>query len=174
MFGKAYADGLTCRCSLFPLPPPRVGVPNAVGEQAIQIGEIWVTALVEAQAFAIFFAGHLPVHTCRRGSSGWKYAQPSADQPQCGQRSTSQPSRWRSPTGAPQSGQGPSVLLMNTCQCILWPTLFSPEFLKPHRRAGLAVSCPRLASHPFTDHAGRPALELIEFRRNTNQPTYAQ
>ena len=58
--------------------------------------------------------GHLPVHTCRRGSSGWKCAQPSAAQPQCGQRSTSQPSRWRSPTGAPQSGQSPSFLLMNT------------------------------------------------------------
>ncbi len=56
--------------------------------------------------------GHLPVHTCRRGSSAWKCAQPSAAQPQCGQRSTSQPSRWRSPMGAPQSGQGLGCLLM--------------------------------------------------------------
>ncbi len=56
--------------------------------------------------------GHLPVYTCRRGSSAWKCAHPSAAQPQCGQRSTSQPSRWRSPTGAPQSGHGLSCLCM--------------------------------------------------------------
>jgi len=55
--------------------------------------------------------GHLPVHACRRGSSPWKCAQPNACHPQCGQRSTSQPSRWRSPMGVPQSGHGLSCLL---------------------------------------------------------------
>jgi hypothetical protein len=60
--------------------------------------------------------GHLPFHTCRRGSSAWKCAQPSADQPQCGQRSMSQSARWHSPMGAPQSGQGPRLLLMLVVQ----------------------------------------------------------
>jgi hypothetical protein len=48
----------------------RVSVPNAVGEQAIQIGKIWVTVVVEAQAFAIFLARpfaipHLPPRIIR-------------------------------------------------------------------------------------------------------------
>jgi Periplasmic binding protein len=51
-----------------------------------------------------------------------------------GQRSTSQPARWRSQMGAPQSGQGPSVLLMNTLPRTLRLTLFSPEFFEPRRR----------------------------------------
>jgi hypothetical protein len=60
--------------------------------------------------------GHFPFHTSRRGSSAWKCAQPSACQPQCGQRSMSQPARWRSPIRQPQSGQGPSFLLMLVVQ----------------------------------------------------------
>jgi hypothetical protein len=47
--------------SLFPLPPLCVGIPNTVGEQTIQIGKIWVTVVVEAQAFAIFLARPLAV-----------------------------------------------------------------------------------------------------------------
>jgi hypothetical protein len=39
-----------------PLPPLRVGIPNAVGEQPIQIGKIWIAVVEEIQAFAIFFA----------------------------------------------------------------------------------------------------------------------
>jgi len=55
---------------LFPFPTLRVGVPNAVVEQAIQIGKIWVTVVVEAQAFAIFLARpfaipHLPPRIIR-------------------------------------------------------------------------------------------------------------
>jgi hypothetical protein len=47
-----------------------MSVPNAVGEQAIQIGKIWVTVVVEAQAFAIFLARpfaipHLPPRIIR-------------------------------------------------------------------------------------------------------------
>ena len=41
---------------LFPLPPPHVGIPGTVGEQAIQIGKVGVVIDEEAQAFAIFFA----------------------------------------------------------------------------------------------------------------------
>jgi hypothetical protein len=55
--------------------------------------------------------GHLPVHTSRRGSSPWKYAQPSVAQPQCGQRSTSHPLLWRWPIAAPQSAQGPGFVI---------------------------------------------------------------
>jgi hypothetical protein len=33
---------------LFPFPTLRIGVPNAVGEHAIQIGKVWVTVAVEA------------------------------------------------------------------------------------------------------------------------------
>jgi hypothetical protein len=56
--------------SLFPLPPLCVGIPNTVGEQTIQIGKIWVTVVVEAQAFAIFLARpfaipHLPPRIIR-------------------------------------------------------------------------------------------------------------
>jgi hypothetical protein len=78
--------------------------------------------------------GHLPFHACRRASFGSKCEQPSACQPQCGQRSMSQPSRWRSPMATPQSGHGPSFLLMNTLARTLRLTLFSPEFLEPRRR----------------------------------------
>ena len=56
--------------------------------------------------------GHLPFHACRRASLGSKCRHPSACQPQCGQRSMSHSGRWRSPIGAPQSGQGLSCLLM--------------------------------------------------------------
>ena len=82
-----------CR-SLFPLPTARFG--DALGEQPGQIGEISVLVDEEAKRSQSSSPGHLPVHTCRRGSSAWKCAQPSADQPQCGQRSTSQPSRCHS------------------------------------------------------------------------------
>ena len=41
---------------LFPLPPPHVGIPGTVGEQAIQIRKVGVVVDEEAQAFAIFFA----------------------------------------------------------------------------------------------------------------------
>jgi hypothetical protein len=44
------------RRSLFPLPTPGVGVPNAIGEQAMQIGKVWIALDEETQAFAIFFA----------------------------------------------------------------------------------------------------------------------
>jgi hypothetical protein len=45
--------------------------------------------------------------------------------------------------GAPQSGQGPSVLLMNTLPRTLRLTLFSPEFLEPRRRPlGIAYRGP--------------------------------
>ena len=56
--------------SLFPLPTPRVSIPNAIREQPSQIGEIWVTVVVEAEAFAIFLARlfaipHLPPRIIR-------------------------------------------------------------------------------------------------------------
>ena len=79
----------------------------------------------------------------RRASFGWKCAQPSACQRQCGERSTSQPARWRSPMDAPQSGQVPSVLLMNTLPGTLRLTLYPPEFLEPRRRQlGIAPRVP--------------------------------
>ena len=51
----------TIRCHLvsrllLPFPSLRVGVPNAVGEQSIQIGKVRITVDVEAQAFAIILA----------------------------------------------------------------------------------------------------------------------
>jgi len=46
---------------LFPFPTLRVGVPNAVGEQAIQIGKVWITVSVEAQASAIVLARPLAI-----------------------------------------------------------------------------------------------------------------
>ena len=49
--------------------------------------------------------GHLLSQGWRRGSFGSKSTQPKACPPQCGQRSTSQPSLCFSPTRAPQSGQ---------------------------------------------------------------------
>jgi hypothetical protein len=39
--------------SLSPLPPLRVGIPNAIGEQAIQIGKVRIAAAVEARAFKL-------------------------------------------------------------------------------------------------------------------------
>jgi hypothetical protein len=39
--------------SLSPLPPLRVGIPNAIGEQAIQIGKVRIAVAVEARAFKL-------------------------------------------------------------------------------------------------------------------------
>ena len=51
--------------------------------------------------------------------------------------------RRRSPMGAPQSGQVPSVLLMNTLPGTLRLTLYPPEFLEPRRRQlGIAPRVP--------------------------------
>ena len=47
--------------SLSPLPPLCVGIPNAIGEQPIQIGKVWITVDVEAQAFAIVLARPLAI-----------------------------------------------------------------------------------------------------------------
>jgi hypothetical protein len=74
--------------------------------------------------------GHLPVHTPRRGSSPWKCAQPSAAQPQCGQRSMSHPLLWRCPIAAPQSGQGPRFIIR-----------FRFSSLAPEDGRGLAITC---------------------------------
>ncbi len=38
-----------------------IGIPNAIREQAIQIGEILITVAEEAQAFAIFLARPFPI-----------------------------------------------------------------------------------------------------------------
>jgi hypothetical protein len=46
---------------LLPLPTPRVGIPNTVGEQQIQIGKVWIAVDEEMQALAIFFARPLAV-----------------------------------------------------------------------------------------------------------------
>jgi hypothetical protein len=46
---------------LFPFPPLRIGIPNAVPEQPIQIGKVWITVAVEAQAFAVFLARPFPI-----------------------------------------------------------------------------------------------------------------
>jgi len=51
----------TCRRLLLPLPTSRVGIPNAVGEQPIQIGKVCIAVDEEAQAFAIFLARPLAV-----------------------------------------------------------------------------------------------------------------
>jgi hypothetical protein len=50
---------------LLPLPPLRLGIPNAIGEQPIQIGKVRIAVDEEIQAFAIVFARplaspHLP------------------------------------------------------------------------------------------------------------------
>jgi hypothetical protein len=42
--------------SLLPLPPLRVGIPNAIGEQLIQIGKVWIAVDEEIQPLAIVFA----------------------------------------------------------------------------------------------------------------------
>ena len=41
---------------LLPLPALRVSIPNAIGEQAIEIGKVWIAVDEEAQAFAIVLA----------------------------------------------------------------------------------------------------------------------
>ena len=46
---------------MFPFPPLRIGIPNAVREQPIQIRKVWITVVVEAQAFAIVLAGPLAI-----------------------------------------------------------------------------------------------------------------
>jgi len=78
--------------------------------------------------------GHLPVHGWRRGSFGSKPMQPSACPPQCGQRSTSQPSLCFSPTGTPQSGQFFIVLAPVTCRPVLGSGT-EPKIEPPKRRA---------------------------------------
>jgi hypothetical protein len=63
----------TRRRSLLPLPPLRVSVPNAVGEQPIQIGKVRFAVDEEAQAFAIVLARPLAVprlSSGRRSSFG--------------------------------------------------------------------------------------------------------
>ena len=47
--------------SLFPFPTPRVGVPNALREQAIQIGKRRIVIDEEPEALAICFARPLAV-----------------------------------------------------------------------------------------------------------------
>ena len=95
----------------------------------------------------------------RRASFGWKCAQPSACQRQILDKASAvlRPLRYpnamrtafnvaarrRSPMGAPQSGQVPSVLLMNTLPGTLRLTLYPPEFLEPRRRQlGIAPRVP--------------------------------
>jgi hypothetical protein len=60
----------TYRRLLLPLPTSRVGIPDAIGEQPIQIGEVWTTVDEEAQAFAIVLTRplavpHLPLRIVR-------------------------------------------------------------------------------------------------------------
>jgi hypothetical protein len=86
--------------------------------------------------------GHLPFHTSRRGSSPWKCAQPSADQPQCGKRSISQPARWCSPMGAPQSGHGQPLDRAVTA--------ISPLTRSLERAATLFRTRPLPCHHPLT------------------------
>ena len=63
--------------------------------------------------------GHLPSHGWRRGSFASNPTHPNACPPQCGQRSTSQPSLCFSPTWAPQSGQFFIVLAPVACRPVL-------------------------------------------------------
>jgi hypothetical protein len=51
----------TYRRLLLPLPTSRVGIPDAIGEQPIEIGEVWTTVDEEAQAFAIVLTRPLAV-----------------------------------------------------------------------------------------------------------------
>ena len=89
--------------------------------------------------------GHLPVHTSRRGSSAWKCAQPSAAQPQCGQRSMSQPLLRRWPIAAPQSGQGPGFMINAYCFCTALATApHSPPPLARPRRARVRLGNSRI------------------------------
>jgi hypothetical protein len=44
------------RRSLLPLPTPRISIPNAIGEQAIQIGKVRIAVDEEIQPVEIVFA----------------------------------------------------------------------------------------------------------------------
>jgi hypothetical protein len=97
--------------SLFPFPTPRLCVPNTVGEQPIQIGKVWITVAVEAQAFAIFLPRpfaipHLPPRIIR--------VEVQAAQCLPAAMRTAFNVTALAPMGVPQSEQGPSALLMNT------------------------------------------------------------
>jgi hypothetical protein len=46
----------TCRRSLLPLPTSRVGIPDAIREQPIQVGKVGIAVDEEVQAFAILLA----------------------------------------------------------------------------------------------------------------------
>ena len=96
---------------LFPFPPLRIGIPNAVPEQPIQIGKVWITVAVEAQAFAVFLARpfpipHLPPRIIR--------VEVQAAQCLPAAMRTAFNVTALAPMGVPQSEQGPSALLMNT------------------------------------------------------------
>jgi hypothetical protein len=60
-------DSAVCGCPLGrarllpPLPASRVGVPDAIGEQAVQVGKVGVSVDEEAPAFAIFLIRPLAV-----------------------------------------------------------------------------------------------------------------
>jgi hypothetical protein len=47
-------------------PTVAIGIPNAISEQSIQIGKVWITVDVEAQAFAIFLARPFAIPHLRR------------------------------------------------------------------------------------------------------------
>jgi len=49
------------RTLLLSLPTLRVGIPNTVAEQPIQIGKVWITVDEEVQAFAIVLTGPLAI-----------------------------------------------------------------------------------------------------------------
>jgi hypothetical protein len=51
----------TCRRLLLPLPTSGVGIPDAIGEQPIQIGKVCIAVDEEVQAFAIVLARPLAV-----------------------------------------------------------------------------------------------------------------
>ena len=54
---KCLFCSVTNQASLLRSQRSRVGIPNAISEQAIKIGEIRIAAAVEAQPFAILLAG---------------------------------------------------------------------------------------------------------------------
>jgi hypothetical protein len=51
----------TCRRLLLPLPTSGVGIPDAIGEQPIQIGKVCIAVDEEVQAFAIVLARPLAI-----------------------------------------------------------------------------------------------------------------
>jgi hypothetical protein len=129
-----YAEIFNATRLLLPLPPPRVGVPNAVGEQAIQIGEIWVTAVVEGQAFAIFFARpptrpHLPSRIIRVEVRTAK-CRPAAMRTTFNVAAVAMAFADR--CAAIRAGS--KRLIHEYLSCTLRLTLVSSEFLGPHRR----------------------------------------